>query len=85
MTDNFNTNLIESIVRMSNSLRSDSDYIEAEAESKFKDICKVTSDTVDIKINGFSKLHNAIGKVRVLRAGIKSILGDTEFHRSKNT
>ena len=36
MTDNFNTNLIESIVRMSNSLRSDSDYIEAEAESKFK-------------------------------------------------
>lgn len=36
---------------MSNSLRSDSDYIEAEAESKFKDICKVTSDTVDIKIN----------------------------------
>ena len=63
---------------MSNSLRSDSDYIEAEAESKFKDICKVTSDTVDIKINGFSKLHNAI-KVRVLRKGIKSILGDTNF------
>ena len=83
MTDNFNTNLIESIVRMSNSLRSDSDYIEAEAESKFKDICKVTSDTVDIKINGFSKLHNAI-KVRVLRKGIKSILGDTNFIDQKH-
>ena len=53
MTDNFNTNLIESIVRMSNSLRSDSDYIEAEAESKFKDICKITSDTVDIKNKWF--------------------------------
>ena len=83
MTDNFNTNLIESIVRMSNSLRSDSDYIEAEAESKFKDICKVTSDTVDIKINGFSKLHNAI-KVRVLRKGIKSILGDMNFIDQKH-
>ncbi|MDU7535864.1 MAG: tRNA lysidine(34) synthetase TilS [Peptostreptococcaceae bacterium] len=83
MTDNFNTNLIESIVRMSNSLRSDSDYIEAEAESKFKDICKITSDTVDIKINGFSKLHNAI-KVRVLRKGIKSILGDTNFIDQKH-
>ena len=83
MTDNFNTNLIESIVRMSNSLRSDSDYIEAEAESKFKDICKVTSDTVDIKINDFSKLHNAI-KVRVLRKGIKSILGDTNFIDQKH-
>ena len=74
---------LESIVRMSNSLRSDSDYIEAEAESKFKDICKVTSDTVDIKINGFSKLHNAI-KVRVLRKGIKSILGDTNFIDQKH-
>ena len=83
MTDNFNTNLIESIVRMSNSLRGDSDYIEAEAESKFKDICKVTSDTVDIKINDFSKLHNAI-KVRVLRKGIKSILGDTNFIDQKH-
>ena len=83
MKENFNSNVTESIVRMSNSLRSDSDYIEAEAESKFKDICKVTSDTVDIKINGFSKLHNAI-KVRVLRKGIKSILGDTNFIDQKH-
>ena len=82
MTDNFNTNLIESIVWMSNSLRSDSDYIEAEAESKFKDICKVTWYS-RYKINGFSKLHNAI-KVRVLRKGIKSILGDTNFIDQKH-
>lgn len=83
MKDNFNTNLIESIVRMSNNLRSDSDYIESEAKSKFKNICKVTSDTVDIKINDFSKLHNAI-KVRILREGIKSILGDTNFIEQKH-
>ena len=31
MKDNFNSNIIESIVRMSNSLRSDNDFIEEEA------------------------------------------------------
>ena len=83
MKDNFNTNLIESIVRMSNNLRSDSDYIESDAEEKFKDICKVTSDSVEVDINSFKKLHNAI-KVRVLRKGIKSILGDTNFIDQKH-
>lgn len=83
MMDNFNTNLIESIVRMSNNLRSDSEYIEIESESKFKDICKVTSDVVNIRVNDFIKLHNAI-KVRILRKGIKHILGDTNFIDQKH-
>lgn len=83
MMDNFNSNLIESIVRMSNNLKSDSEYIEGEAEYKFKNICQVTSDTVNIKINDFIKLHNAI-KVRVLRKGIKHILGDTNFIDQKH-
>ena len=83
MMDNFNTNLIESIVRMSNSLRSDSEYIESQSEAKFKDICKFTSDTVNIRIDDFSKLHNAI-KVRILRKGIKHILGDTNFIDQKH-
>ena len=80
---NFNTNLIESIVRMSHNLRSDSDYIESEAESKFNNICKVTSDSVNIRIKDFIKLHNAI-KVRILRKGIKTILGDTNFIDQKH-
>ena len=63
MMDNFNTNLIESIVRMSNSLRSDSEYIESQSESKFKDICKFTSDTVNIRIDDFSKLHNQLRRL----------------------
>lgn len=83
MKDNFNTNLIESIVRMSNNLRADSDYIESDAEEKFKNICKVSSDSVEVDINSFNKLHNAI-KVRVLRKGIKSILGDTNFIDQKH-
>ena len=83
MMDNFNTNLIESIVRMSNNLKSDSDYIELQSEAKFKDLCKTTSDTVNINISDFSKLHNAI-KVRVLRKGIKYLLGDTNFIDQKH-
>lgn len=83
MMDNFNTNLIESIVRMSHNLRSDSDYIESEAQSKFSNICKVTSDSVNIRIKDFIKLHNAI-KVRILRKGIKTILGDTNFIDQKH-
>ena len=83
MKDNFNPNLIESIVRMSNNLRSDSDYIEAHAESEFKNICKISSDSAEININNFKKLHNAI-KVRVLRKGIKAILGDTNFIDQKH-
>ena len=83
MMDNFNPSLIESIVRMSNNLKSDSDYIENEAEAKFKNICEIASDTVNVKINDFSKLHNAI-KVRILRKGIKHILGDTNFIDQKH-
>ncbi len=83
MMDNFNTNLIESIVRMSNNLKSDSDYIELQSEAKFKELCKTTSDTVNINISDFSKLHNAI-KVRVLRKGIKYLLGDTNFIDQKH-
>ena len=83
MKDNFNPNLIESIVRMSNNLRSDSDYIEAHAEAEFKNICKISSDSAEININNFKKLHNAI-KVRVLRKGIKAILGDTNFIDQKH-
>ena len=78
MKDNFNSNVIESIVRMGNSLRSDNDYLENEALIKFKDISKINSDSVELKINSYTNLHSAI-KVRVLRNAIKQILGDTNF------
>ena len=68
---------------MSNNLRSDSDYIESHAETEFKNISKISSDSVEININSFKKLHNAI-KVRILRKGIKAILGDTNFIDQKH-
>ncbi|MCC0628326.1 MULTISPECIES: tRNA lysidine(34) synthetase TilS [unclassified Clostridioides] len=79
MKDNFNSNVIESIVRMSNSLKSDNDYIEKEAEAKFREVSNVKEKGfVEINLDDFVCLHEAI-KVRVLRNSIKHILGDTNF------
>ncbi|MBY2478313.1 tRNA lysidine(34) synthetase TilS [Clostridioides difficile] len=79
MKDNFNSNVIESIVRMSNSLKIDNDYIEKEAESKFREVSSVKEKGfVEINLDDFICLHDAI-KVRVLRNSIKHILGDTNF------
>ena len=83
MKDNFNPNVIESIVRMSNSLKTDSDYIQGESEIKFKEVSNLQEDACEIDIQKYSKLHDAI-KVRVLRKGIKHILGDTNFVDQKH-
>ncbi|HBG4970978.1 TPA: tRNA lysidine(34) synthetase TilS [Clostridioides difficile] len=79
MKDNFNSNVIESIVRMSNSLKIDNDYIEKEAEAKFREVSNIKEKGfVEINLDDFVCLHDAI-KVRVLRNSIKHILGDTNF------
>lgn len=78
MKDNFNSNIIESIVRMGNSLRSDNDYIESEALIKFKEVSNIKSDSVEINLKPYINLHNSM-KVRILRNSIKHILGDTNF------
>lgn len=78
MKDNFNSNIIESIVRMGNSLRSDNDYIETEALTKFKEVSNINVDSVELNLNSYVNLHKSI-KVRVLRNAIKHILGDTNF------
>ena len=78
MKDNFNSNIIESIVRMGNSLRSDNDYIESEALIKFKEVSNIKSDSVELNLKPYINLHNSM-KVRILRNSIKHILGDTNL------
>ncbi len=78
MQENFNSNVIKSIVRMSSSLRNDSDYIEENALMKFEEICTVLDESVEIPVDLFVNLHNAI-KYRIIRYAIKYILGDTNF------
>ncbi len=83
MKDNFNPNVIESIVRMSNSLKSDSDYIENESEIKYKEVSNNMEESTSIDIKLYRDLHNSI-KTRVLRKAIKEILGDTNFIDQKH-
>ncbi|MEG2868442.1 MAG: tRNA lysidine(34) synthetase TilS [Terrisporobacter sp.] len=83
MQDNFNPNVIESIVRMSNSLRIDSDYIDNEAYKKFKEVSTINDDSIEIDLENYVNLHNAI-KTRVLRSSIKTLLGDTNFVDQKH-
>ncbi|MEG1285028.1 MAG: tRNA lysidine(34) synthetase TilS [Romboutsia sp.] len=83
MKDNFNSNIIESIVRMSNSLRNDNDYIEKEAELKFKEVSSIKEDIAEIYLEDYLKLHSAM-KVRVIRNGVKYILGDINFLDQKH-
>ena len=83
MQENFNSNVIKAIVRMSSSIKEDSDYIESNALMKFEEICLISDDSIDIPIDLFVDLHNSI-KYRVLRYAIKYVLGDTNFIDQKH-
>ena len=83
MRDNFNSNIIESIVRMSNSLKSDNEFIEEEALRKFREVSSITSDSVSINLDKYISLHKSL-KSRIIRHGIKYVLGDTNFIDQKH-
>ena len=83
MQENFNSNVIKSIVRMTSSIKEDSDYIESNALMKFEEICSVTDESIEIPVDLFVNLHNSI-KYRVLRYAIKYVLGDTNFIDQKH-
>lgn len=83
MQENFNSNVIKAIVRMSNTIKEDSDYIESNALMQFEEICEVSDDSITIPVSLFADLHNSI-KYRVLRYAIKYVLGDTNFIDQKH-
>lgn len=83
MKENFNSNVTESIVRMSNSLKSDNDFIEEEAFKKFKEVAFIDGDNLEIKLDKYIKLHKSL-KTRIIRHSIKYVLGDTNFIDQKH-
>ena len=83
MKENFNSNITESIVRMSNSLRSDNDFIEEEAFKKFKEVAFINGYNLEIKLDKYINLHKSL-KTRIIRHGIKYVLGDTNFIDQKH-
>ena len=78
MKENFNSNVTESIVRMSNSLKCDNEFIEEEALKHFRNISCINEGNLEIKIEKFKNLHKSL-KSRIIRHGIKN----HKFHRSK--
>lgn len=84
MQDNFNNNVVESICRMGNNLKLDSEYIEQEGINKFNEVAKLNNnEDVEISLDGYIDLHKAI-KSRIIRNSIKYILGDTNFVDQKH-
>ena len=83
MKDNFNENVIESIVRMSSSLKNDNDYIETNANEIFIDITNINDKVVEIDIDKYKKLHIAM-KSRIVRKAIESIYGSTKNIEQKH-
>ena len=83
MKENFNSNVTESIVRMSNSLKCDNDFIEEEAIKAFDKVSSVNGENVEIGLNKYINLHKSL-KSRIIRHAIKSVLGDTNFIDQKH-
>lgn len=76
MKQEFNENIVDSIVRMSNSLRTDSDYIEHQVEKSYESVTKKYSDGVYIFTENLKNFHLAI-KTRIVIKAIETILGNT--------
>lgn len=83
MKDNFNSNVTEAIVRMSDSLRIDNDFIESEAFNKYEEVTCINGENLYINLDKYIKLHKSL-KSRIIRHGIKYILGDTNFIDQKH-
>lgn len=76
MKEEFNENIITSIVRMSNSLKLDSDYIDSQVEKAYKEVCRKYEDGVYIFVDLLTEEHQAIKNRLVIRA-IRELIGDT--------
>ncbi|MDU7905070.1 MAG: tRNA lysidine(34) synthetase TilS, partial [Peptostreptococcaceae bacterium] len=84
MQENFNSNVVESICRMGNNLKLDSEYLEQEGINKFSEIANLKDkEQVEIPLDKYINFHKAI-KTRIIRNSIKYILGDTNFVDQKH-
>lgn len=83
MKEQFNGNVVESIVRLSNSMKIDGDYIDLESTKAYNEICVKDNNSIEINIEKLSVYHDAI-KNRIIRLAIKDVLGDTNFIDQKH-
>lgn len=83
MKDNFNDNIVESIVRMSSNIKNDSDYIEENTIEAFNKVAQNNENSVSINVDEYEKLHIAI-KSRIIRKAIENLCGSTKNIEQKH-
>lgn len=83
MQEHFNSNVVESIVRLSNSMKSDGDYLDSEAMKAYDEVATLDDKAVDVNVEKLSGYHEAI-QSRIIRYAIKDVLGDTNFVDQKH-
>ncbi len=83
MQEHFNSNVVESIVRLSNSMKSDGDYLDSEAMKAYDEVATLDDKAVEVNVEKLSGYHEAI-QSRIIRYAIKDVLGDTNFVDQKH-
>ena len=78
MEREFNENIIGSIVRMSENIKVDSDYIDCQAKKSYDDACQKYEDGVYIFTDALKDMHEAISS-RVIIMSIREVLGDVNL------
>ncbi len=84
MEENFNPNLKESIARMANLLRDDSDYVDIKANELFLEIGeKLSQNIITLDLEKFLKVHKSLQN-RIIRKSIHFILGNIKGIEQKH-
>lgn len=74
----FSANIKDTISRMANVLREDSDYLEAEAQRIFEEqVLENTNETIKLDIEELKGTHSSLVK-RLIRMAIKTLAGTLE-------
>lgn len=74
MRDEFNENIVDTIVRMGLSIRDDLDYIESQVDVNYETCVKSYNNAVYVFVEAFSPLHQSI-KNRIIIRSIKNLVG----------
>ncbi|WP_101773627.1 tRNA lysidine(34) synthetase TilS [Peptostreptococcus faecalis] len=83
MKEEFNVNIVDTIVRMSNNIKSDSDYIDSQVDKEYELCAEKKDEGVQISVKELEKIHYSI-KSRIVIKAIKEILGDANHIEKKH-
>lgn len=72
LKESFNSNLNESIVRLSQIIKEENDYLEQQTNKLMNSIVQIEEQRLSIKINNLTELHEAMQK-RLLRKAVEQL------------